>query len=200
MSALALALHLVLAAPGPGLPPSLAPRLDPGPFQGRELAAASLGIVAGDAAVVAAAYYTLQLYANGALRPTAANFRTTAYAFGAAAVLVPPLAAVLLTRLFRAEPASGAVWKALLLAVAGQALALGAGYLAWPSYWVILPAQLLAIDSAATVGLHWGRGGPHVAPGGGGGDGDVRTEPADPAPAKSAATGPMCPDPALAEG
>jgi hypothetical protein len=196
MSALALALHLVLAAPGPaGLPPSLAPRLaDPGPFQGRELVASSLGVLAGDALVIGAAYGTLQLFASGTLRPSADNFRSMAYGVGVASLLVPPLTAVLLARWFRADPASGALWKALLLAVAGQAAALAVGYYPAPNFWLIPPAQMLAVGAGTTVGLHWGRGraGPsEPAP-------DARRDPADPPPAAASRPAPLCPDPALA--
>jgi hypothetical protein len=192
MSALALALHLVLAAPGPGLPVGLAPRLDPGPFQGRELLASSLGVLTGDALVAGGAYYTLRLFANGTIRPTADNFRSFAYGLGVAALIVPPLTAVLLTRWFRAEPASGALWKALLLAVAGQTAALAAGYYAWPNLWVLPAVQMVAVGAGSTVGLHWGRG-PRAGPAP-----DARREPADPPPPAASARAPLCPDPALA--
>lgn len=193
MSALALALHLVLAAPGPG-GAGLVPRLDPGPFQGGELAASSLGVLAGDAAVVGGAYYTLQLFANGTIRPSAANFRSMAYGLGAAVLLVPPLTAVLLARWARAEPASGASWKAFLLALGGEVAALAAGYYAYPRFWVVLPVQLLAVGAGTTLGLHWGRRA-RIAPGP---DPDVRREPSDPPPAGATARAPLCPDPALA--
>jgi hypothetical protein len=196
MSALALALHLVLAAPGAGIPAGLAPRLDPGPFQGGELAASSLGVLAGDALVVGGAYYTLRLFANGTLRPSADNFRSMAYAVGVAALVVPPLTAVLLARGFRAEPASGSLWKALLLATAGQAAALAVGYYASPRFWVIPVVQLLTVGAGASLGLHWGRG-PREAAGAGAAP-DARGEPADPAPPAASARAPICPDPALA--
>ncbi len=152
MLALALSLHLAAAAPGPGS--SLL--LDPGPFQGGELAASSLGVVAGDALVAGTGYLTLQLFANGTLFPSAANFRRAAYAMGVTSLVVPPLTAVLLARLARASPASGSAWKALLLATAGEAIALGVGYLAAPQFWVILPVQLVTVAVGTTVGLHWG--------------------------------------------
>lgn len=195
MSALALALHLALAAPGAGVPAGIAPRLDPGPFQGGELAASSLGVLAGDGLVLGGAYYTLRLFANGTLRPSADNFRSMAYAVGVAALVVPPLTAVLLGRGFRAEPASGSFWKALLLATAGQAAALAVGYYTAPRFWVIPMVQLLTVGGGASLGLHWGRGararGGPAAP-------DVRGEPADPAPAAASARLPLCLDPALA--
>jgi hypothetical protein len=195
MSALALALHLVLAAPGSGLPPGLAPRLDPGPFQGGELVASSLGVLVGDALVVGGAYGALQLFANGTIRPSADNFRTMAYAAGVAALVVPPLTAVLLARLFRAEPASGALWKAMLLAVAGQGAALAVGYYSAPRFWLVAPAQLLAVGAGTTLGLHWGGGrsepAPAAAP-------ETRREPGDPPPAAASARARLCPDPALA--
>ena len=192
MSALALALHLALAAPGPGLPAGLAPRLDAGPFQGREIAASSLGVLAGDALVLGGAYATLQLFANGTIRPSADNFRSFAYGLGVAALLVPPLTATLLARWFRAEPAAGALWKAALLAVAGQGVALAAGYYTSPNYWVIPAVQVLAVTAGTTVGLHWGHlPGAASAP-------DARHEPADPPAPAAAADRRLCPDPALA--
>ncbi len=151
MLALALALHLA-AAPGPG--PSLS--LDPGPFQGREVAASAFGVVGGDALVIGTGFLTLELFAHGAFYPSATNFRRAAYAMGASSLIVPPLTAVLLGRWARADPASGSTWKALLLATAGQAIALGAGYLAAPRFWVILPIQLVTVAVGTTIGLHWG--------------------------------------------
>jgi hypothetical protein len=196
MSALALALHLVLAAPGPA-PIGLVPPLDPGPFQGGELAAASLGVLAGDAAVVGGAYYTLRLFANGTINPTAQNFRNMAYGVGLASLLVPPLTAVLLARWARAEPAAGAMWKAYALALAGEFAALAAGYYAAPRFWVVLPVQFVAVGLGTSLGLHWGRH-PHSPadfPGS-----EAKHEPKDPppAPAASSSTAPICPDPALA--
>ncbi|HEX9243416.1 MAG TPA: hypothetical protein VF875_13320 [Anaeromyxobacter sp.] len=193
MSGLALALHLVLAAPPSTVPPGrLAPPLDPGPFQGRELAASTGGILLGDALVIGAAYETLQLFASRAFQPTAGNFRTAAYGLGAAAILVPPLTAALLARLARAEPASGTTWKAVLLAFAGQAVALGVGYLAYPAFWVVLPVQILAIGLGTSAGLHWG-----PPPRGAGTEPDARHEPAEPPPEGKTARAPICPDPAI---
>jgi hypothetical protein len=186
MAPLALALNLALASPG------LAPPLDPGPFRGAELAASSLGVFAGDAAVLGAGYLTLQLFANGTFEPNARNFRRAAYALGATALVVPPLVAVLLARWARVEPASGATWKALLLATLGHAAALAAGIAASPRFWVIVPVQLVAIGVGATVGLHWGpRGGRQRAV-----EPEVGSQPADPPPAAGASA--LCPDPALA--
>lgn len=195
MSALALALHLALAAPGSSVPGGLAPRLDPGPFQAREVVASTLGVVAGDALVIGGAYLTLQLFANGSIRPTADNFRTFAYGLAAAGLVVPPLTAVLLARWFRAEPASGTVWKALLLAVAGQAAALAAGYYATPHFWVIPAVQMVAVAGGTTVGLHWG-GSRRVA---GPAPGEAASRPSEePPPPAASARLPICPDPALA--
>jgi hypothetical protein len=191
MCALAVALHLALAAPGPGLAPALAPRLDPGPFQNRELLASSLGVLAGDALVVGGAYGTLRLFANGTIRPTADNFRSWAYGAGIAALLVPPLTAVLFARWFRVEPASGALWKALLLAMAGHAVALVAGYYTLPNVWVIPTVQVVTMSAATTFGLHWGGGARATGS-------DARREPRDPPPAAASARAPLCPDPALA--
>jgi hypothetical protein len=180
MAPLALVLHLVVATP------DLALR-DPGPFQGSELAAASVGVVTGDALVLGAGYLTLQLFAKGTFDPSAANFRTAAYALGVSALLVPPLTAVLFALWARAEPASGAFWKAMLLAAGAQAVALAAGVAASPRFWVILPIQLVGIGLGASLGLHWGPRAPVPSPP------DLRREtgaverlreqePADPAP------------------
>jgi hypothetical protein len=148
---LALALHVALASPG------LVPRLeDPGPFSASELAAASVGAFAGDVAVIGSTYLTLQLFANDVLDPNAQNFRRAAYVLGATAVLIPPLTAVLLARWVRREPASGAAWKAMLLATAAQLAAIGVGIAAWPHYWVMLPVQLVTIGVGTSLGLHWG--------------------------------------------
>lgn len=194
MSALALVLQLVLTAPGPATPMGLAPRLDPGPFQGRELVASSLGVLVGDAAVIGGAYYTLRLFANGTIRPSADNFRSFAYGLGVATLVVPPLTAVLLARWARAEPASGATWKALLLALAGQSVALAAGYYASPRFWVVPPVQIIAVGAGTSLGLHWGHARGVTA------DQNVRREPTDPPPPGAAARAPLCPDPALATG
>lgn len=154
MAPLALVLHLALASPGASS--GLLPPLDPGPFRGRELAAASGGVFVGDALVVGGGYLTLKLFANGTLSPSASNFRTAAYVLAASALVVPPLTGVLFARWARKGPASGAFWKALLLASVGQVAALGAGYAASPHLWVVLPVQLVAISAGASLGLHWG--------------------------------------------
>jgi hypothetical protein len=192
MPALPLLLAMSLASPGPSL--RVAPPADPGPFGGGELAASSVGALAGDALVIGAGYGALQLFANGTFRPTAGNFRTAALAIGVSAIVLPPLTAALLGRWAQAEPASGAFWKALLLATAGQAVALGVGLAAYPRLWVIVPVQLVAVSLGTTLGLHWGsRGGvdPRL---------DARgDEPAPPAPPPAEArAAPYCPDPALA--
>jgi hypothetical protein len=152
MAPLALALHLALAAPAAGLTPPL----DTGRLRGSEMAAATLGVFAGDALVIGAGYLTLRLFANGTLDPNASNFRTAAYGFAAAALVVPPLTAALFARWARSGPASGAFWKALILASVGQATALTAGYAASPRLWVILPVQIVTISLGASFGLHWG--------------------------------------------
>jgi hypothetical protein len=155
MASFALALALALASAGP---PPLAPTSppDPGPFRGSELALATAGTFLGDAAVLGAAYGTLQLFASGALQPSATNFRHAAFAMGGAALFVPPLASVLLARAAGRPPGVGSAWRALLLASAGELAALAAGYLAAPHFWVVLPAQLLTVVVATSLGLHWG--------------------------------------------
>jgi hypothetical protein len=155
MAPLALVLHLALASPGVASP-GLVPMLDPGPFRGRELAAASGGVFVGDALVIGGGYLALKLFANGTFSPTASNFRTAAYVLAASALLVPPLTGALFARWARKGPASGALWKAVVLASLGQVAALGAGYAAMPHFWVVLPVQLVAISAGASLGLHWG--------------------------------------------
>ncbi len=194
MAPLALALQLALATPGLA-PPALAPRLDPGPFGGSELLLASAGAIAGDALVIGGGYLTLRLFANGTLSPSAGSFRSAAYVLGVSALVVPPLAAVLLAKLGARGPTSGRVWKALLLAAAGQAAALAAGYYGAPHFWLILPVQLATVTVGASFGLHWG---PRPAPGPGFAPPAVRREPAD-APAGGKGTTaslpfPICPD------
>jgi hypothetical protein len=159
----ALALGLTLAASGADPLRVSAPaieqhRLDPGPFGGGELMLASSGALAGDALVLGGGYLALTMFARGTLEPSAANFRTTAYVLGASALLVPPLTAVLLARLGARGPLSGAIWKAMLLAAAGQAAALATGYLAAPHIWLVLPVQLVTVSLGTTLGLHWGPG------------------------------------------
>jgi hypothetical protein len=196
VSGLALALHLALATQPPlgPPPPRMVPPLDPGPFAPRELAASTGGVLLGDFLVLGAGYEALELFAAHTIQPTAGNFRTAAYSLGVAAMLVPPLAAALFAHLARAEPASGSFWKAALLAFAGQAVAVGAGLLAYPRIWVIVPVQILAIGIGASAGLHWGPGLSAR-----GADRGAREEPRDPAPppAARAAAG-ICPDPAAA--
>lgn len=195
VSGLFLSLHLALAATPLAPPPArMVPPLDPGPFAARELAASTGGVLLGDFLVIAGAYETLELFATHTIGPTAGNFRTAAYSLGVAALVVPPLAAALFAHLARAEPASGSFWKSALLAFAGQAVAVGAGLLAYPRIWVILPVQILAIGIGASAGLHWGA--LHHARGT---DPDARGEPRDPqAPGSRTAAVGICPDPALA--
>lgn len=151
MAPLALALHLVLAAP---LTP--VPDLRPGPLPGSTLALASVGALTGDALVFSAGYLTLQLFASGSIAPTATNFRRAAYGMAAAAVLVPPLTAVLLGRLGRGGR-DATVWRALLLTAAGQVTTLAVGWAAAPHFWVMLPVQLATLSLGTSLGLHWGR-------------------------------------------
>jgi hypothetical protein len=151
MAPLALALHLALASsPAPGVAQAA-----PGPFRGGELVRASAGALGGDLAVLGAGYLTLQLFAGGAIDPTAANFRHAAYALAASALVVPPLVAVALARL--GPDSRGSFWRALLLASAGQAVAIAAGLVAAPHFWVIVPVQLAAVSAGTSYGLHWGR-------------------------------------------
>jgi hypothetical protein len=185
MAPLALAIQLALASPG------LVPPLDPGPFQGSELAASSAGVFIGDALVLGAGYATLQLFANDSIDPSATNFRRAAYGLSAAALITPPIVAALLARWARVEPASGSTWKALLLATLGHVGALAVGVAASPHFWVILPVQLLAVGVGTTVGLHWGpreRRAPAAGPA-------MGSQPPDPPPGREAA---LCPDPARA--
>lgn len=157
---------VVPAALAPLAPPAAAPRLhaitlapqqlDPGPFRPGEVLGATFGAFAGDALVIAAGYETLQLFANGTLSPSATNFRRAIYGLGAAALVVPPLTAVLLAKLGAGPHASGALWKAMLLASVGQAAALAVGYYAAPRFWIILPVQAITLSLGASLGLHWG--------------------------------------------
>jgi hypothetical protein len=106
--------------------------------------------------VLALAYGTYELFVSGALAPTVGNFRWAAYGLGTAALLLPPLGAVIGGKVARTGPASGAAWKAFLLSLAGHAAALAVGYLAAPSYWAVLPTQLATMTTGTSVGLHWG--------------------------------------------
>lgn len=193
MVAFALALELVLASPA--LAPQ--PRFDPGPFQGRELAAAGLGVIAGDALVAGLGYATLQLFASDTFAPTAGNFRTAAFALAGAALVLPPLGASLAARFARASPAAGSFWKAFLLSSLGHAAALGVGYVAAPRFWVILPVQLAGVAVGSSVGLHWGpRARPALRqdPGGRAAPGARGQPTPDAALALAQPLYPMCPD------
>ncbi len=188
MLPLAVALQLALASPGLEVP-------DPGPFRGGELAAASLGALTGDALVLSGGYLALQGFASGAISPTATNFRRAAYGFLGAAVLVPPLTAVLLARA-TGRPTSGTMWKAFALAAIGEVAALGVGYLAAPHFWLILPVQLTVVAAGTSVGLHWGPRGSMST-----GEDSARHEPAnapgpEPGGVRTSATlfTPVCPD------
>lgn len=210
MLPLAIALKLALAAPAqPGLAlappslapppaalapriPSLAPRLDPGPFRAGELALASVGAGAGDVLVLGGAYLALTLFSNGTLQPTASNFRAAAYGLGVAALVVPPLTAVTLAWLVSRAPLAGAFWKALLLATAGEALALATGYYGAPHFWLVLPVQLVTLSLGTSLGLHWG---PQPTPAPGGAPAPLVRAPADAgAPRAASLAAPICPD------
>jgi len=181
MAPLALALQLALASPG------LAPPLDPGPFRGGELALASVGVLGGDVLVLGAGYLTLQLFADGAISPSAQNFRRAALVMGVFALVVPPLVAVLLAKVGARSPAAGAFWRALLLAAAGQAAALAVGYYAAPHFWLTIPIQLATVSVGTSLGLHWGRRrAPPVAPA-------LGREAAVAPPREAAVATPMCP-------
>lgn len=193
MVAFALALELALASPA--LAPQ--PALDPGPLQGRELAAAGLGVLAGDVLVLGLGYGTLQLFAKDAFAPTAENFRTAAFVLAGAAIVLPPLGASLAARLARVGPASGGLWKALLLSAIGHTAALGVGYLAAPRLWLFIPAQLAGVAVGSSLGLHWGpRARPALRQDPGGRAAPVARR--RPAPGEAMALAeplyPMCPD------
>lgn len=151
------------AALAPAPPPrlsaiTLAPQqLDHGPFRPGELAAATIGAFAGDAIVLGSGYLALQMFASGQLSPTAAHFRHAVYGLGVSALVLPPLTAVLMAKLTGSR-GRGSFLKAMLLATAGQAAALAAGYYFAPHFWVVLPVQAIALSVGTSVGLHWGRG------------------------------------------
>jgi hypothetical protein len=156
---------LVQGAPAPDLaihpadPTVNGPRpelVERGPFAGGELAASAAGVLAGDAAVIAIAYGTFEMFTRGAVAPTATHFRNAAFVLGGAALILPPLGAALGARLARASPARGALWKAFLLSTLGHALALAVGYAFAPNYWAIVPVQLATMTTGSSLGLHWG--------------------------------------------
>ncbi len=168
--------------------------LDHGPFRSGELIGSSLGVLAGDAAVLALAYGTYQLFVSGAVSPSVGNFRLAAYGLAGAALLLPPLGAVLGGGMGRAGPTPGAHWKAFLLSLVGHAAALMVGYFTAPNYWAMLPVQLATMSTGTSFGLHWGPRARGMEP-------EARRAPT-PAPARDAAatqarfTGPpICPDP-----
>lgn len=159
MAPLALALALALGSPGSSPSADLRPR----PLAGGTLALASAGALAGDALVIGGAFLTLQLFAGGAISPSAENFRYAAYGLLAAATLVPPLTAVLLGRLGQGGR-DAAIWRALALAAAGQLATLAVGWAAAPHFWVMLPVQVVTLSVGTSLGLHWGRRGPAPLP------------------------------------
>ncbi|BDG04509.1 hypothetical protein [Anaeromyxobacter oryzae] len=136
--------------------PMRARMLERGPFTGGELAAAGAGALLGDAAVIGLAYGTFHLFTSGGISPTATHYRNAAFGLGAATLLLPPLGAVLGGSFARMGPARGAPWKAFLLSLLGNALALGVGYRLAPNYWAILPVQLATMTTGTSFGLHWG--------------------------------------------
>lgn len=169
MLATALAAALLAATPtGPDLhaaPPAgleMVPlgggvrTLDGGPFRRGELIGAGAGILAGDALVLGLAYGTYQLFVSGAVSPSVGNFRVAAYGLAAAALLLPPLGAVIGGGIGRSGPARGAYWKAFLLSLVGHAASLMVGYFTAPNYWSMLPVQLATMSAGTSFGLHWG--------------------------------------------
>jgi hypothetical protein len=167
------------------------PELDRGPYRAREVAGATLGAFAGDALVIGSGYWALQMMASGSIAPTAAHFRHTFYALGIGSLVVPPAMAVLTARLFGGPSAPGGIWKAMLLATAGQAVALAAGYYAAPRFWVVLPVQVLAVSLGTSLGLHWG---PHRAerPAAEPAPDEPREVASRPAPATASLVVPLC--------
>jgi hypothetical protein len=181
MLALALALSLAAAetggsespdaspAPAVTFAPSLAanaplaPRLERGAFGAEELFGAAAGTALGDLAIFAAGWATLQLFANDTLSPSANNFRRTAYAFGLAALLVPPLTATLFGNWASPGPRGG-LFRAWLIGIVAQAASAVAGIAAAPHYWVVLPVQLVTVTVGTSLGLHWGRRAPREDP------------------------------------
>ena len=152
----ALALVLQLASASPALAPQ--PRLDAGPFQGRELAAAGLGVLAGDVLVRRARLRdAAALRARGlrALRSELPHRGVRARGRGArpAAARREPGGA-----LRAREPAAGGFWKAFLLSTLGHAAALGVGYVAAPRFWVMLPVQLVGVAAGTRSGCTGARG------------------------------------------
>jgi hypothetical protein len=174
MLALALALTLAAAERGAAEPPDaavtpavtlapsmptavpLSPRLERGPFGAEELFGAAGGIALGDLAIAAAGWATLKLFANDTISPNANNFRRTAYAFGLAALLVPPLTATLFGNWASPGPRGG-LFRAWLIGIAAQAASAFAGIVAAPHYWVVLPVQLITVTVGTSLGLHWGQ-------------------------------------------
>jgi hypothetical protein len=167
---------------------------EPGPFRAGELVGSGVGLLAGDALVLGLAYGTYQLFVSGALSPSVGNFRHAAYGLAAAALLLPPLGAVIGGGVGRAGPTRGAYWKAFLLSMVGHAAALMVGYFAAPNYWALLPVQLATMSPATSFGLHWG-------PRARGMDAEARRAPR-PAPPRAVEAAPVafrgapiCPDP-----
>jgi hypothetical protein len=196
MPALALALALAAAAaPAPDLAPRVpraalsGPLAAPSPplLRWSEVGAATAGVLAADAAVLAAGYGTLRLFSSGRIDPTAANFRAASFGLLAGAAIVPPLAAALFATWARGGPASGAFWKSFLLAFVGNAAALAGAWALAPAFWAALPLQLATIPAAASLGLHWGPS-PRALPS------EARASPSPPSDRSASALAPaICP-------
>ena len=147
MLALFLAVNLAAVPPPPQADPL---SLGPGPFRPSVVTAGAVGATLGDVLVVGLGWGTLQLFANGALEPTAEGFRNAAIGLAVAGVVIPPLTAALLARW---SHGGGRFWRSALLALGAQVAALGVGYLAWPHAWVFLPAQALGVGVTSAIGL-----------------------------------------------
>ncbi|MGC3997688.1 MAG: hypothetical protein QM767_09420 [Anaeromyxobacter sp.] len=180
---------------GPDLSPRLGrPRLDGGGLlRGRDLMGASLGTMAGDAAVAGLTFGTYLLFTRGVISPTVGNFRAAGLTLAAGALLLPPLGATLGGSLFHRGPRDGAAWKAFLLSLLGHSAALMVAYMAAPQYWALVPVQLGLMAPGTSLGLNWGPGHRGLAserPPGPSAD----AAPARPAPGPAPfALGPTCP-------
>jgi hypothetical protein len=137
-------------------PPRLSAPRGAGWLQGRVMLGASGGLLAGDAVVLALSYGTYHLFTSGAVSPTAAHFRTAGIGLLTAALVLPPLGAALGGGWAGRGVRGGGFWRAFLLSVLGQSLALTAGYLTAPTFWAIVPVQFATIAPGTSVGLRWG--------------------------------------------
>jgi hypothetical protein len=150
MLALLLSVKLVSCSLAMATLPPVPPPGEGGPVNAGVVAASTGGAFVGDVLVLGLGYGALQLFASGALEPTADGFRHAAYAVGAAGLLLPPLLGALGARWAHGR---GPFWRAALYAVVGQALALAAGWAAWPRAWAFLPAQAAGVGFGAALGL-----------------------------------------------